>query len=80
MAPHLSEELGCSPTLSILLDANRYWIDGLERMKNPFFFFDPLQLATDENSRNAGHDRDYTCTRLETYERRERLVTRLFTH
>jgi Chlorophyll A-B binding protein len=42
-APLLSDELGCSPTLSILLDRDRY------SAKGPFVYFDPLKFATDEN-------------------------------
>jgi hypothetical protein len=42
-APLLSEELGCSPTLSILSDRDRYEAEG------PFVFFDPLGIATDAN-------------------------------
>lgn len=39
--PRLSDELGCSPTLSFLLDRERYERDG------PFLYFDPLDIATD---------------------------------
>jgi hypothetical protein len=40
--PRLSDELGCSPTLSILLDRERYEREG------PFLYFDPLNAATDD--------------------------------
>lgn len=42
LAP-LSEELGCSPTLSFLSDPERY------RQEGPFYYFDPLQLAGEDS-------------------------------
>ena len=42
-APLLSDELGCSPTLSMLRDRERYAAEG------PFFYVDPLHVATDDN-------------------------------
>lgn len=41
--PLLSDELGCSPTLSMLRDRERYASEG------PFFYVDPLNFATDDN-------------------------------
>jgi Chlorophyll A-B binding protein len=49
-APLLSDELGCSPTLSFLLDRKRYQAQtSLRRRTRPWYYFDPLGLATDEN-------------------------------
>ena len=46
-APLLSDELGCSPTLSILIDRARYLEE--DDQNKPFFYFDPLEFARDDN-------------------------------
>lgn len=51
--PPLSSELGCSPTLSILLDRQRYLREeqtsSSSRYARAFFYFDPWNIATDDN-------------------------------
>jgi Chlorophyll A-B binding protein len=49
-APLLSDEIGCSPTLSFLLDRERYQAQSaVRRRTRPSYYFDPLGVATDEN-------------------------------
>jgi len=51
-APRLSEELGCSPTLSFFLEQREERRNGTwrkEEDKPSLFYFDPLGFATDEN-------------------------------
>lgn len=46
--PLLSEELGCSPTLSILLSNNEK-TSTVKNKSNSQYYFDPFNLATDSN-------------------------------
>jgi Chlorophyll A-B binding protein len=49
-APLLSDELGCSPTLSFLLDRERYQAQtAVRRRTRSWYYFDPLGVATDDN-------------------------------
>jgi hypothetical protein len=45
--PLLSEELGCSPTLSIVLSKKE--ASTIKNTSNSLFYFDPFNLATDAN-------------------------------
>jgi hypothetical protein len=45
--PLLSEELGCSPTLSILLSQKE--ASTIKNKSNSLYYFDPFKLATDAN-------------------------------
>ena len=46
--PLLSEELGCSPTLSLLLSNNQK-TSTVTKTSNALYYFDPFQLGTDTN-------------------------------